>query len=71
MQTAKDICRQRSGNVQTTKVGALFKRIVSVLSALCQCALTATETLREERMCANSEGVHTETTFRECTENDD
>ena len=32
------------------------KRAVSVLSPLCQCALTATETLRRERMCANSGG---------------
>jgi hypothetical protein len=39
-----------------------------VLSALCQCPLMATETLRGERMCANSgriygdnvRGMHTE-----------
>ena len=68
----EDRCRQRSGNAQTTEVGALFKRAVSVLSALCQCPLTAIETLRGERMCANSGrtcGDNMETTFRECTEN--
>ena len=62
----EDICRRRSGNAQTTEVGALFKRAVSVLSALCQCPLMATETLRGEGMCANSGGVYAETTFREC-----
>ena len=54
----EDICRQRSGNAQTTEVGALFKRAVTVLSALCQCPLMATETLRGERMCANSGRIY-------------
>ena len=35
-------------------MGALFKRAVTVLSALCQRPLMATETLRGERMCVNS-----------------
>ena len=46
----EDICRQRSGNAQTTEAGALFKRAVTVL----RCPLMANETLRGERMCANS-----------------
>ena len=54
----EDICRRRSGNAQTTEVGALFKRAVTVLSALCQCPLMATETLRGERMCANSGRIY-------------
>ena len=54
----EDICRQQSGNAQTTEVGALFKRAVTVLSALCQCPLMATETLRGERMCANSGRIY-------------
>ena len=53
----EDICRQRSGNAQTTEVGALFKRAVTVLSALCQCPLMATETLRGE-VCANSGRIY-------------
>ena len=52
------ICRQRSGNAPTTEVGALFKRAVTVLSALCQCPLMATESLRGETMCANSGMVY-------------
>ena len=40
------------------EVGALFKRAVIVLSALCQCPLMATETLRGERMCANSGRIY-------------
>ena len=51
----EDICRQRSGNSQITEVGALFNRAVSVLR--CECALTATETLRGEGMRANSGGI--------------
>ena len=35
----EETCRQRSVNAQTPKVSALFKRAVSVLSALCQRAL--------------------------------
>ena len=35
----EDTCRQRSVNKQTPEVSALFKRAVSVLSALCQRAL--------------------------------
>ena len=54
----EDICRRRSGNEQTTEVGALFKRAVTVLSALCQYPLMTTETLRGERMCANSGRVY-------------
>jgi hypothetical protein len=54
----EDICRRRSGNTQTTEVGALFKRAVTVLSALCQCPLMANETLRGERMCANSGRIY-------------
>ena len=61
----EDICRRQSRNAQTAEVDALFKRALSVLSAL-----TAIETLRGERMCANIGGF-TETTFRECTDNDD
>ena len=64
----EDICRQRSGNAQTTEVGALFNRAVSVLR--CECALTAAETLRGKGMRANSGGVYVETTFRECTDSD-
>ena len=55
--------RQRSGNAQTTEVCA--KRAVSVLSALCQCSVlcvsvhvTATETLRGERVYANSGRIY-------------
>jgi|SouAtlMetagenome_1021521.scaffolds.fasta_scaffold43412_1 hypothetical protein len=64
----EDICRHRSGNSQITEVGALFNRAVSVLR--CECALTATETLRGEGMRANSGGIYVETTFRECTDSD-
>jgi hypothetical protein len=39
-------------------------------SVRCECALTATETLRGEGMRANSGGTYAETTFRECTDND-
>ena len=53
----EDICRQRSGNAQTTEVGALFKRAVTVLSALCQCPLMATETLRGEDVCKQREDI--------------
>jgi hypothetical protein len=63
----EDICRQRSGNAQTTEVGALFKRAVTVLSALCQCPLMATETLRG---CVQTAGGYMETTFGECTDNE-
>jgi hypothetical protein len=35
-------------------------------SVRCECALTATETLRGEGMCANSREIYAETTFREC-----
>ena len=64
----EDICRHRSGNSQITEVGALFNRAVSVLR--CECALTATETLRGEGMRAckqrgdicrdNVQGMHRE-----------
>ena len=64
----EDICRHRSGNSQITEVGALFNKAVSVLR--CECALTATETLRGEGMRANSGGTYAETTFRECTDSD-
>ena len=50
----EDTYRQRSGNSQITEVGALFNTAVSVLR--CECALTATETLRGEGMRANSAG---------------
>ena len=63
----EDICRRRSGNAQTTEVGALFKRAVTVLSALCQCPLMATETLRG---CVQTAGGYMETTFGECTDNE-
>ena len=63
----KAICRHRSGNAQTTEVGALFKRAVTVLSALCQCPLMATETLRG---CVQTAGGYMETTFGECTDNE-
>ena len=50
------VCRQRSGCVQTTlrkctdpEVSSLFQRAVSVSGRV-----TATETLRVERMCANN-----------------
>ena len=49
-------------------MGALFKRAVTVLSALCQCPLMATETLREERMCANSGRIYGDKVL-ECTDN--
>ena len=62
----EDMCKHRSGNLQITEVGSLFNRAVSMLR--CECALTATETLRGEWMRANSGGVYVETTFRECTE---
>ena len=39
-------------------VRCLIKRAVTVLSALCQCPLMATETLRGERMCANSGRIY-------------
>ena len=61
----EDICRHRS---QITEIGALFNRAVSVLR--CECALTATETLRGEGMRANSGGIYLKTTFRECTDSD-
>ena len=37
-------------------------------SVRCECALTATETLRGEGMCAKCGGGYAETTFRECTD---
>ena len=39
-------------------MGALFTRAMTVLSVLCQCKLMATETLREERMRANSGRIY-------------
>ena len=54
----EDICRGRSGNAQKTKGDALFTRAVTVFSALFQCPLMATETLRGERMCANSRRIY-------------
>ena len=54
----EDICIQRSQNAPTTELGVLFKRALTVLSALCQCPLKAIETLRGETMCANSEGIY-------------
>ena len=64
----EDICRQRQGNSQITEVGAQFNRAVSVLR--CECALTATETLRGEGMRANSGGIYVETMLKECTDSD-
>ena len=64
----EDICRQRLGNAQTTEVGALFNRALSMLC--CECVLTATETLRGEGMRASSGGIYAETTSREYTDND-
>ena len=51
-----------------TEVGAMFNRAVSVLR--CECALTATETLRGEGMRANSGGIYVETMLKECTDSD-
>ena len=54
---------------------AVYKRAVSGLSVLCQCALTATETLRVGRICANSGGgmqrqrsKNAQTTMISCSE---
>ena len=49
------------------KVGALFKRAVTVLNAQCQCPLMATETLRG---CEQTAGGYMETTFGECADNE-
>ena len=52
------ICRQRAGNAQTSEVGALFMRAVTVLSACCRCPLMVTETLREEGVCATGGRIY-------------
>ena len=47
-------------------MSALFKRAVSVLSALCQCARDGGEALRG-RGCVQTVGGYMETTFRKYT----
>ena len=62
MQTAgEDICRQRSGNAQTTEVSALFKSCVGAqcdVSVSVRVHVTATETLRrcDARGCVQTAG---------------
>jgi len=50
--SVQDVRRQRSGNAQTTEVSAKFKSVVSVRCVSVH--VTATETLRGQRMCADS-----------------
>ena len=64
----EDVCMQTAGGYNYANEGQemhrqrkwvrCFKRAVTVLSALCQCPLMATETLRGERMCANSGRIY-------------
>ena len=63
----EDVCRQREiyadngQEMHRQRKWVRCLRAVSVLSPLCQlyqCALTATEMLRKERMCANSGGIN-------------
>ena len=54
----EETCRQRSVNAQTPEVSALFKRAVSVLSALCQRALDGDwEAERGEGVCKQREDI--------------
>ena len=54
----EETCRHRSVNAQTPEVSAMFKRAVSVLSALCQRALDGDlEAERGEDVCKQREDI--------------